>query len=405
MINDDALVICEEVSRVFGTGPGAVVAVHGTSCVIDADSRVAVIGSSGSGKSTLLHLLAGLEQPTVGSVTWPGLLPEPERAFQIGVVFQSPSLVPALTVAENTALPLVLGGTPDGESQTRAAEALAAVGMDDLAGKLPEELSGGQGQRVAVARVLAQRPRLVLADEPTCQLDRATGQHLIGVLLATASQIGAALVVSTHDRAVADHLDTHWYMYEGRLYTSTGNGSCHDHHLAPRPTQSPLGQAPCCLYRDRACRRFDRGAWRLLDSLTVHDDGTRPAVGRSRLAGRGSARRQSSRGTTASGCRSGCDGGAAGSVRRRERIAGHRRWHHANYRGRRSARPSTRLPNHVPSADPDPDRCRYRRAARTTSRCQPARPARRHHPHRACRPAGAERPRCWCSGFAPVRHL
>ena len=222
MINDDALVICEEVSRVFGTGPGAVVAVHGTSCVIAADSRVAVIGPSGSGKSTLLHLLAGLEQPTVGSVTWPGLLPAPERAFQIGVVFQSPSLVPALTVAENTALPLVLGGTPDQESQTRAAEALAAVGMDDLAGKLPEELSGGQGQRVAVARVLAQRPRLVLADEPTGQLDRATGQHLIGVLLATASQIGAALVVSTHDRAVADHLDTHWYMYEGRLYTSTG---------------------------------------------------------------------------------------------------------------------------------------------------------------------------------------
>jgi ABC-type lipoprotein export system ATPase subunit len=222
MINGDALVICDEVSRVFGTGPGAVVAVHGTSCVIDADSRVAVIGSSGSGKSTLLHLLAGLEEPTVGSVTWPGLLPEPERALQIGVVFQAPSLVPALTVAENTALPLVLAGISDGESQTRTGAALAAVGMDDLAGKLPEELSGGQGQRVAVARVLAQRPRLVLADEPTGQLDRATGQHLIGVLVATASQIGAALVVSTHDRAVADHLDTHWYMYEGRLYTSTG---------------------------------------------------------------------------------------------------------------------------------------------------------------------------------------
>ena len=222
MITGDALAICDEVSRVFGTGPGAVVAVHGTSCVIDAGSRVAIIGSSGSGKSTLLHLLAGLEQPTVGSVTWPGLLPEPERAFQIGVVFQAPSLVPALTVAENTALPLVLAGTPDGESQTRAAAALEAVGADDLAGKLPEELSGGQGQRVAVARVLAQRPRLVLADEPTGQLDRATGQHLIGVLLATATQIGAALVVSTHDRAVADHLDTHWYMYDGRLSTSTG---------------------------------------------------------------------------------------------------------------------------------------------------------------------------------------
>jgi putative ABC transport system ATP-binding protein len=148
MITGDALAICDEVSRVFGTGPGAVVAVHGTSCVIDADSRIAVIGSSGSGKSTLLHLLAGLEQPTVGSVTWPGLPPEPERAFQIGVVFQVPSLVPALTVAENTALPLVLAGTPDGESQTRAAAALAAVGIDDLAGKLPEEL----GARVSESR-------------------------------------------------------------------------------------------------------------------------------------------------------------------------------------------------------------------------------------------------------------
>jgi ABC-type lipoprotein export system ATPase subunit len=223
MTSGDPLVICEGVSRVFGTGSGAVVAVHGTSCVIETGARVAVIGSSGSGKSTLLHLIAGLEQPTVGSVTWPGLPLAPERAFEIGVVFQSPSLVPALTVEENTALPLILAATPDGEWRSRAAEALAAVGLDDLAGRLPEELSGGQGQRVAVARVLAQRPRLVLADEPTGQLDRASGQHLIEVLLRTAPQIGAAVVVSTHDRAVADRLETHWSMDEGRLHTSSGD--------------------------------------------------------------------------------------------------------------------------------------------------------------------------------------
>lgn len=223
MTSGDALVICEGVSRVFGTGSGAVVAVHGTSCVIETGARVAVIGSSGSGKSTLLHLIAGLEQPTVGSVTWPGLPLAPDRAFEIGVVFQSPSLVPALTVEENIALPLILAATPDGEWRSRAAEALAAVGLDDLAGRLPEELSGGQGQRVAVARVLAQRPRLVLADEPTGQLDRAGGQHLIEVLLSTATQIGAAVVVSTHDRAVADRLETHWYMDEGRLHTSSGD--------------------------------------------------------------------------------------------------------------------------------------------------------------------------------------
>lgn len=222
MTSGDALVICEGVSRVFGSGSGAVVAVHGTSCVIETGARVAVIGSSGSGKSTLLHLIAGLEQPTVGSVTWPGLPLAPDRAFEIGVVFQSPSLVPALTVEENTALPLILAAVPDQEWRSRAAEALAAVGLDDLAGRLPEELSGGQGQRVAVARVLAQRPRLVLADEPTGQLGSASGQRLIEVLLRTATLIGAAVVVSTHDRAVADRLETHWYMDEGRLRTSSG---------------------------------------------------------------------------------------------------------------------------------------------------------------------------------------
>ena len=129
MTIEDALVICDGVSRVFGTGPGAVVAVHGTSCVIAAQARVAVIGPSGSGKSTLLHLLAGLEQPTVGLVSWPGLAPELERAFQIGVVFQSPSLVPALTVEENTALPLVLAGVPDGESRTRAGRGAGRGGV------------------------------------------------------------------------------------------------------------------------------------------------------------------------------------------------------------------------------------------------------------------------------------
>ena len=100
------------------------------------------------------------------------------------------------------------------------AEALELVGVSDLAGKLPEELSGGQAQRVAVARVLAQRPRLVLADEPTGQLDHATGQHLIDVLLAATAQIGAALVVTTHDRTVLERLDTHWTMHEGRLRTA-----------------------------------------------------------------------------------------------------------------------------------------------------------------------------------------
>lgn len=213
-----ALVDCDGVSRVFGSGAAAVVAVHGSSCAVLGGDRIAIIGASGSGKSTFLHLLAGLERPTVGSISWPGLAPAAlDRVFEIGVVFQGQSLVPGLTVAENVALPLTLAGSDDADQ--RAAEALQLTNLSGLAGQLPEELSGGQAQRVAVARVLAQRPRLVLADEPTGQLDHATGQHLMDALLHTVDQLGAALVVSTHDVAVARRLDTHWTMHQGRVRT------------------------------------------------------------------------------------------------------------------------------------------------------------------------------------------
>ena len=212
------LVVCTDASRSFGLGRSAVVAVQGTTAQVSSGARIAIAGPSGSGKSTLLHLMAGLELPTRGQVTWPSFSRDPaERAADIGVVFQSPSLVPALDVAENTGLPLILAGVGEQECRDQVAEALELVGVSELAAKLPEELSGGQAQRVAVARVLAQRPRLVLADEPTGQLDHATGQHLIDVLLATTAQIGAALVVTTHDRTVLERLDTHWAMHEGRL--------------------------------------------------------------------------------------------------------------------------------------------------------------------------------------------
>jgi len=139
------------------------------------------------------------------------------------VVFQSPSLVPALTVVENAALPLVLAGVAEGETDERVRHALHLVDVHQLADQLPEELSGGQAQRVAVARVLAQRPDLILADEPTGQLDRASGQHLVDVLLATADEIGAALVVSTHDSEVAERLTLRWTMHEGRLLAQDTN--------------------------------------------------------------------------------------------------------------------------------------------------------------------------------------
>jgi putative ABC transport system ATP-binding protein len=216
-----AQVVCDEVSRTFGTGSSAVVAVHGTSCTVPVGARITIAGPSGSGKSTLLHLMAGLERPTRGAVRWPGLPHLPaQRAREIGVVFQSPSLVPTLDVAENTGLPLVIAGVGRAEYTRRVIEALELVGIAELAAKLPEEISGGQAQRVAVARVLAQRPRLILADEPTGQLDHAAGRRLLDALLDAAEHLGAALVVTTHDRAVAERLDTHWTMHEGRLHTT-----------------------------------------------------------------------------------------------------------------------------------------------------------------------------------------
>lgn len=217
----EVLVRCTDVSRTFGSGPKAVVAVHGSTCQVTAGARIAITGSSGSGKSTLLHLMAGLEVPTSGRICWPSLSDDVyRRAAQIGVIFQSPSLIPALDVTENVALPLVLAGvdTTGTAGSARLAESLAAVGLADLAAKLPEELSGGQAQRIAIARVLAQRPALILADEPTGQLDHVSGQHVIDVLLSAAAQLGAALVIATHDPSVAERMHTQWAMQNGRQF-------------------------------------------------------------------------------------------------------------------------------------------------------------------------------------------
>ncbi|KUJ66012.1 ABC transporter ATP-binding protein [Streptomyces albus subsp. albus] len=212
----ETLVRCWDVARTYGHGVNAVVAVHGANCEIRDGNRVAIMGPSGSGKSTLLHLMAGLERPTSGEVSWPWL-GGPATPRDIGVVFQSPSLIPALNIAENTALPLILAGAAEATADRRAAQALDRLGIEDLADRLPEELSGGQAQRVAVARVLALQPRLILADEPTGQLDRNTGRHVIDVLLATAAELRAALVVTTHDPTVGERFADRWPMHDGRL--------------------------------------------------------------------------------------------------------------------------------------------------------------------------------------------
>ncbi len=211
----------QNVSRMYGGGSAAVVAVHGATGFVPARARIALVGPSGSGKSTLLHLLAGLERPTTGTVTWPGLAGAPRTGLAIAgvaVVFQGPSLVPTLNVLENVLAPLQLAGEQALDAEVRARAALEVIGVLDLADRLPDFLSGGQAQRVAIARALAMEPRLILADEPTGQLDSVTGTHVIDVLIEAADRVGAALVVTTHDHRVADRLQDRWVMREGRLH-------------------------------------------------------------------------------------------------------------------------------------------------------------------------------------------
>lgn len=202
---------CVDLARTYGNGARAVVAVHGATAQILSGARIALTGPSGSGKSTLLHLLAGLEKPTAGSIG------RPSPGVGIGLVFQGPSLLPNLDVTENVAFALLLDGHRQTEALDRARHALARLEIDNLAAAMPATLSGGQAQRVAIARVLATRPLLILADEPTGQLDRRTADHVVDVLLATAAEIGAALVVATHDPAVAGKLAEQWEMRDGRL--------------------------------------------------------------------------------------------------------------------------------------------------------------------------------------------
>jgi putative ABC transport system ATP-binding protein/lipoprotein-releasing system ATP-binding protein len=226
MTDDGILVRCDGAGRTYGSGPAATVALQPTTCDVRFGARIAVMGQSGSGKSTLLHLMAGLDEPTVGSVSWPALGTRAAlRPGPVAVVFQGPSLLPPLTVAENVALPLILDGVSNAEATGRAREALERIDVADVADKLPEEISGGQAQRAAVARAIAGRARLILADEPTGQLDHVSAASVIEALLDGAAHAEAALVVATHDPAVAERLADRWNMNNGRIETGAKQGA------------------------------------------------------------------------------------------------------------------------------------------------------------------------------------
>ena len=186
---------------------------------------LAVTGPSGSGKSTLLGLIAGLDRPTSGSIAVDGVditrLDEDAlarlRRGTIGFVFQSFHLIPTLTAAENVAVPLELAGHPG--APARALELLGAVGLGERAHHYPAQLSGGEQQRVALARAVSLRPRLLLADEPTGNLDSATGEQIVELLLGLRRAPGATLVLVTHDHALTRHADRVVRLRDGRLET------------------------------------------------------------------------------------------------------------------------------------------------------------------------------------------
>ena len=207
-----------DLSRKFTSGGRSVAAVSSIDFNIRGGQRIALVGRSGSGKSTLLSLMAGLIDPDrSGSIEWSGFdETRPLQPHQIGMVFQSPSLLPTLNVIENVRLPIELIGG-DASDCFDPMQALRCLSIAELAEKLPDQLSGGQMQRVAIARALVTRPKLLLADEPTGQLDQATAHDVVVALLTAVASTGAALVVATHDWIVAEKMDEQWAIDRGRL--------------------------------------------------------------------------------------------------------------------------------------------------------------------------------------------
>jgi putative ABC transport system ATP-binding protein/lipoprotein-releasing system ATP-binding protein len=215
----EVLAVCRNVDRDFFSGSGGhALVLRNVNCEIREGERIALSGPSGSGKTTLLHILGGLDHPTGGQIEWPSLgTVEQLRPRQVGFVFQSPSLFLPLTAAQNVDLPAILAGRDASYDGKDASALLCAFGLGELADKLPEELSGGQAQRVAMVRALALRPRLILADEPTGQLDGTTAQSFVDLVLEHLEGTRAAIVVATHDQAIALRMTTHWTIDRGRL--------------------------------------------------------------------------------------------------------------------------------------------------------------------------------------------
>jgi putative ABC transport system ATP-binding protein len=214
-----------DVVKHYGSGDTEVRALTDVSLTVAPGELVAVMGPSGCGKSTLLHLAGGLEDPTAGQVRVAGLdvplMPAAERAAlrrsDVGYVFQRLNLVVSLTALENVMLPLELEGVGAREARARAREALAAVGLTEQVDRFPDDFSGGQQQRIAVARAVVGRRRLILADEPTGALDTMTGDQVIELLAGLPGREGTAVLLVTHEPRYASWADRVVFLRDGRI--------------------------------------------------------------------------------------------------------------------------------------------------------------------------------------------
>ena len=224
------LLQCTEVKKVYGKGEAAVCALNGVDLTVSRGEFVAIVGASGSGKSTLLHLLAGVDRPTAGSVRIDGVEVgslDPTRAAlfrrrKVGLVYQFFNLIPTLSVEKNITLPLLLDKrTPDPKALDTL---LRTLGLQDKRQALPGQLSGGQQQRAAIARALCCRPALLLADEPTGNLDRKNSAEILDLLRLCHQNLGQTILLVTHDETLAAQADRVITLSDGRIVSDRPRG-------------------------------------------------------------------------------------------------------------------------------------------------------------------------------------